>query len=81
MAWIQRLWNVVRPNRLHDDIARELAFHVEERADQLREEGLSADEAHTGIRPTFTAVGAGGGPSGAFGHAAGRRWSPPPKLS
>lgn len=24
MAWVQRLWNVLRPGRLQDDIAREV---------------------------------------------------------
>ena len=45
MAWIDRLWNVLRPARLRRDLDRELAFHLAERTDALEAEGLSADEA------------------------------------
>ncbi|HEX5109827.1 MAG TPA: ADOP family duplicated permease [Vicinamibacterales bacterium] len=45
MTWLRRLWNAVRPRRLERDIERELQFHVAERADELRAEGVSADEA------------------------------------
>ena len=40
MSWIRRLWNTVRPGRVERDIARELSFHLAERQDQLRAEGL-----------------------------------------
>ena len=40
MVWLRRLWNTLRPGRLNRDIARELAFHVAERTDELRGEGL-----------------------------------------
>ena len=45
MTWMRRLWNAVRPGSVERDIDRELAFHVAERADELRAEGVSADEA------------------------------------
>ena len=43
--WLGRLWNVVRPGRLHRDLDRELHFHLVERIDELRESGMSAEEA------------------------------------
>jgi putative ABC transport system permease protein len=45
MAWIDRLWNVLRPARLRRELDRELAFHLAERTDALEAEGYSADEA------------------------------------
>jgi putative ABC transport system permease protein len=45
MAWIDRLRNVLWPDRLRRELDRELAFHLAERADALQAEGLSADEA------------------------------------
>ena len=45
MAWLRRLWNTLRPERVQGDIDRELAFHLAERADELRAEGLTDDEA------------------------------------
>ncbi|MGH7464900.1 MAG: ABC transporter permease, partial [Longimicrobiales bacterium] len=45
MAWYHRLWNLGRTKRLNDEIDRELAFHVAERADALRAAGVAADEA------------------------------------
>jgi hypothetical protein len=39
MSWLRRLANALRPARIHDEIARELSFHLAERADQLRSEG------------------------------------------
>jgi predicted permease len=53
MAWSHRLWSALRPGRLQNDIARELSFHLEERADQLRAEGLSAEEARRQARRRF----------------------------
>ena len=52
MSWLRRLANTFRP-RLHLDIDRELSFHVAERADQLRAEGLSAEEATRRARLQF----------------------------
>ena len=45
MAWGRRLWNVMRPGRLQKDLERELAFHVTERAEELRENGMSEADA------------------------------------
>jgi hypothetical protein len=45
VAWIHRIWNALRPGRVEREIARELSFHVAEREDQLRAEGIRADEA------------------------------------
>jgi putative ABC transport system permease protein len=45
MTWMRRLWNALRPGKVERDIDRELAFHIAERADELRAEGVSADEA------------------------------------
>src|SRR5688500_9331589 len=53
MSWFERLWNTLRPDRVHHDIDRELSFHIAERADQLRSEGLSDDEAARRARLQF----------------------------
>jgi predicted permease len=45
MPWLRRLANSFRHTRVERDIDRELAFHIAERIDQLRAEGLSFDEA------------------------------------
>jgi putative ABC transport system permease protein len=45
MTWLRRLWNAIRPGMLERDIDRELAFHLAERADELRAKGVSPDEA------------------------------------
>jgi putative ABC transport system permease protein len=53
MSWLRRLWNTFRPDRVHRDIDRELAFHLAERTDQLRSEGLSEDDARRLARRRF----------------------------
>src|SRR2546425_355734 len=53
MAWHKRLINVFRRDRLRRDIDRELAFHVAERADELRASGMSEDEALRQARRRF----------------------------
>src|SRR5260370_28728419 len=53
MAWLDRLRNVLRPSRLHGDVERELAFHVRERVDELRADGMSEDEAQRTARRQF----------------------------
>jgi putative ABC transport system permease protein len=53
MSWLRRLANTFRSGRLHHDIERELSFHVAERADQLRAEGVSAEEAARRARIQF----------------------------
>ncbi|HET9384426.1 MAG TPA: ABC transporter permease [Gemmatimonadales bacterium] len=45
MAWLRRVWNALRPGRVERDIDRELSFHIAERADALRAEGVGDDEA------------------------------------
>jgi predicted permease len=50
MAWYHRIRNVFRPGRLQSDLERELAFHIRERADDLRQSGMSADEAARAAR-------------------------------
>ncbi len=53
MSWHRKLRNLVRPSRLQRDLERELAFHVAERADDLRAAGLNPDEAMRGARRQF----------------------------
>jgi putative ABC transport system permease protein len=54
MAWMNRLWNALRPNRLQHDLEREIAFHINERAEELQErEGLSEAEALRRARRQF----------------------------
>ena len=53
MSWLRRLRNTLRPRRIEDDIRREVAFHLAERADQLRAEGLTDDEARRRARLQF----------------------------
>ena len=53
MARFQRFCNVFRPGRLQSDLERELAFHVSERVEELRESGLSQAEAARAARLQF----------------------------
>jgi predicted permease len=53
MSWRSRLLNTFRTGRLRREISREISFHVAERADQLRTEGLSDDEAMRQARLQF----------------------------
>lgn len=53
MSFLRRLLNTLRRERLDRDIERELAFHVAERADALREQGLSAEESARQARLKF----------------------------
>ena len=53
MAWYHRLLNLVRSDRLSDEIERELEFHIAERTDELRAGGLPADEALYEARRRF----------------------------
>jgi len=53
MSWLQRLWNTVRAERVQDDIEREISFHIAERTDQLRSEGLSDEESTRRARLQF----------------------------
>jgi hypothetical protein len=53
MSWLRRLVNTLRPARLQRDIDREITFHINERADHLRSEGLSDEEARRRARIQF----------------------------
>lgn len=53
MAWHRRLWNVIHPGRLQREVERELAFHVTERADELRARGMSETDALRTARLQF----------------------------
>jgi putative ABC transport system permease protein len=53
MSWLRRLWNTLRPERVQSRIDRELSFHLAERTDQLRSEGLSDEEAALRARRQF----------------------------
>jgi len=53
MSWLQRLANTFRADRVEHDVQRELSFHIAERIDQLRADGLSIDEARLAARHQF----------------------------
>jgi putative ABC transport system permease protein len=50
MSWGRRFLNMFRGNRLSRDLDRELEFHIAERADELRSQGLSAEAAERQAR-------------------------------
>ena len=52
MAWYHRLRNVFRPG-LDRELDRELRFHIIERSDELRSEGMSEDEAMRAAQAQF----------------------------
>ncbi|HSJ09716.1 MAG TPA: ABC transporter permease [Longimicrobiales bacterium] len=53
MNWLRRLLNVFRSERVSSDIAREMSFHVAERADALAAQGMPAHEAEREARRRF----------------------------
>jgi putative ABC transport system permease protein len=53
MTWLRRLRNTLWPSRVQRDIDREIAFHLDERADELRETGLSGPDARRTARMRF----------------------------
>ncbi len=53
MSWLRRLGNALRDARIEGDIDRELGFHIAERVDQLREQGLTDGEARRRARLQF----------------------------
>lgn len=53
MSWLRRVVNTLRPSRIDDEIQREVAFHIAERADQLRAEGVPDDEARRRAQRQF----------------------------
>ena len=53
MTWLRRLLNSLRRGRVDRDLRRELDFHIAERIDHLRAEGLSLDDARLAARKQF----------------------------
>ena len=53
MPWFRRLLNTFRRGRVDRDLQREFRFHVAERIDQLRAEGMSLDEARLAALKQF----------------------------
>jgi predicted permease len=53
MGLFQRVANLLRSNRLSNDIERELAFHMAERADDLMASGMSERDARREARRRF----------------------------
>ena len=53
MSWFARIRNVVRPDRLSDDLDREMSFHLAERTDELIAEGMPRDAARREARRRF----------------------------
>ncbi|HET9368915.1 MAG TPA: ABC transporter permease [Vicinamibacterales bacterium] len=58
MSWLRQLWSTFRSGRVRSDIDREVAFHLAERADDLRATGLSAADAERQARRQFGNVAA-----------------------
>jgi predicted permease len=53
MSWLSRFKNALRPRRLDEDLAAEMADHLERRAAALRAKGLGSDEALRQARMRF----------------------------
>ncbi|HEY5219720.1 MAG TPA: ABC transporter permease, partial [Gemmatimonadaceae bacterium] len=53
MAWYHRLLNMARADRHSRDLDREMAFHLDERADALRATGMNEDDATREARRRF----------------------------
>lgn len=53
MAWYHRVRNAFRRDRVQSEIEREVAFHIAERADELRDDGMSDEEAARDARKRF----------------------------
>jgi predicted permease len=53
MSWFARIRNVLRSDRLSNELDRELAFHLAERADDLVERGMDPDAARREARRRF----------------------------
>ncbi len=56
MSWHRRLVNLLRPGSVWRDIDREMAFHLEERVDELVAGGMSPAEARRTARRQFGRV-------------------------
>lgn len=52
-VWLHRIWNLLRRDRKHRDIERELAFHLAERADELQAQGMTEQESRHAARRQF----------------------------
>ena len=50
---MRRFWSLLRPARTHDEIAEELAFHIEQRTRENIRQGMSAEEAGADARRRF----------------------------
>jgi putative ABC transport system permease protein len=53
MSWLRRISNAFRSRRVQHDIDRELSFHLAERTDHLREQGVAPEEARRRARVQF----------------------------
>jgi len=53
MAWYRQFRNILRPNRLQRDLEKELAFHVTERMEELRQSGMSEAQAERAAHLQF----------------------------
>jgi putative ABC transport system permease protein len=53
MSFLRRVLNLGRSDRLHREIDREMSFHIRERVEELRLQGLSEDEALAQARRQF----------------------------
>src|SRR3954465_5472381 len=53
MSWLSRLTNAFNPSRLDEDLADEMADHLERRAAALNKRGLNTEEAHRQARARF----------------------------
>jgi predicted permease len=53
MSWLSRLTNAFNPRRLDEDLADEMADHLERRAAALNKRGLNTEEAHRQARVRF----------------------------
>jgi putative ABC transport system permease protein len=58
VSWLRRLLNIFRSDRISRDIDREMAFHLEERVDELRARGMPEHEARDTARRQFGNLGA-----------------------
>ncbi len=56
MSLFTRIRNIFRPDKLSDDIDREITFHLDERADDLMAAGASASDAKQEARRRFGSV-------------------------
>jgi predicted permease len=53
MPWFRRLMNTLRRRRVDRDLQRELDFHIGERIEQFRAEGMSLDDARVAAQKQF----------------------------